>query len=59
MTKDASMTTQGSEKENKRLLGKKGIKVVRISEEVQNSSLPKGKNPGALTGNGAGWQEVM
>jgi hypothetical protein len=37
ITKDAFMTTQGSEKENKRLLGKKGIKVVRISEDVQNS----------------------
>jgi hypothetical protein len=37
LTKDASTTTQGPEKEGKRFSGKRHPKVVRISEEVQNS----------------------
>jgi hypothetical protein len=43
LTKDASTTIQGPEKEGKRFSGKQHSKMVRISEEVQNSEWPRGR----------------
>jgi hypothetical protein len=59
LTKDASATTLGLEKEKGRFPGKERLKVVRISEEVQIAEWPRGRIPGSLWEKEADWQDTV